>query len=128
MSREILFRAWYNNKELLEVATIFFHDGKPSVYLKRGKEVFGQGKCEVVLEQFTGASEGNKKLFERDLVRVDGDITGVVLYDSGAFIIATNDVSDGYVLLSDYVDSEGVFYGEILGNIHDKEQASEQRI
>ena len=72
--------------------------------------------------QFTGASENGKKLFERDRVLVDDDITGVVLYDSGAFIIASNDVSDGYVLLSDYVDSEGEFYGQILGNVHEGEQ------
>ncbi len=120
--REILFRAWSEEAKCYRL-NVGIDNGRPE---RNGFQWFNPSNdvYDSQPEQFTGASDRGKKLFEHDRVLVDGDITGVVIYESGAFIIATNDVSDGYVLLSDYVDSEGVFYGEILGNIHDKEQAN----
>jgi len=70
--REIKFRAWYNNCELLPVDTIFFRDNKPFVYLKKDETIFGQGKCNAIIEQFTGLHDRNgKEIYEGDIVICD---------------------------------------------------------
>lgn len=70
--REIEFRAWYDNKELLEVDTLYFEQGKPPfAYLKRGNRKFGQGGCKVELEQFTCLTDKRGiKIFENDIVEI----------------------------------------------------------
>ena len=55
--REIKFRAWYNNKEMLPVETMFFRYEIITVYLRRGDNVFGQGKCDAVVMQYTGLKD-----------------------------------------------------------------------
>ena len=118
--REIIYRAWYNNKELLEVDTIFFRDGKPFVYLKRGSEVFGQGGCDVVLEQFTGLVDKNGvRIFEGDIFSLgDPTILHVVEWmDTGLKGKQIRSLS--YVGIEYWRDSIVV-----IGNIHEQKEQS----
>ena len=129
--REILFRAWYNNKELLDVDTIFFNDdGTFHVYLKRGRERFGQGKCDVVIEQFTGLLDTNGvKIFEGDIVRIYNHYDGnaeedvetfdhVAVWDEGyAQYGFKRYKSDDYCTVP-YIKGYNIKI-EVVGNIHE---------
>jgi len=140
--REIKFRAWYNNGELLPVDTIFYRDNKPFVYLKKDGKIFGQGKCDVIIEQFTGLYDKNgKEIYEGDIARIlytdwpsksendsrtiaqymiDISAVGIVMYknDEAAFMI---EFGEGIYGEPEYGDFDCAPHGEleIIGNIHE---------
>ena len=144
--REIKFRAWYNDKELLDVDTIFFDGDKFFVYLKKGDVRFGQGNCPVILEQFTGlydstkweelteleredwVIQGNmpsewtgKKIYEGDIVFVGNswNENAVIIYDKDISAFVAQFKKWGNKRISKNADFE------IIGTIHDNPELLE---
>ena len=77
--------------------------------------------------QFTGATDRGLKVFEHDKVTVEceeGEFTGVIQFELGSFIIATDDDEDGFRFLADFIDTEGNLMGVVIGNTH--QQVKEQ--
>ena len=127
--REILFRGKSTESGkwafgYLVVLKDLLDDENPTNIIGKDTGYWYQVVPETV-GQFTGASEGGKKVFEHDMVRVEcegGEITGVIEFELGAFIIATNDDEDGWRFLVDFIDAEGNLIGEVIGNIHEQKE------
>ena len=89
---------------------------------------------ENTVGQYTGLKDNSdclldtdkeKEVYEDDIVTVSNDkitVTGIIKYDLGSFIIVTNDISDGWTPLINFVEFDGVYQwinGVVIGNIHD---------
>ena len=134
--REILFRGkdivghWYegNLAVLKENISTSGCTVKTGAYISNEYGLpFAYPVIPETVGQFTGASDRGKKVFEHDLVRVEcegGEITGVIEFELGEFIIATNDDEDGWRFLIDFIDAEGNLIGEVIGNIHEQKEQS----
>lgn len=126
--REIKFRAWYNNKELLDVDTIFFDGDNPFVYLRKGETRFGQGSCPVVLEQFTNNHDyyTKEELFEGDVMERDGK--RFVIKFNGCGFVGEQIGKPNFLLslcLLCHLTSEFRLPGKKIGNIHDNPELLE---
>ena len=143
--RDIRFRAWYDKRELLDVDTLYFENWKPPfAYLKRGRERFGQGECDVVLEQFTGlhdstkwedltederkqwTADGNlpsewkgRRIYEGDILEVDFDTDGETIGKQKAVIQFSEHYASFMVRpMGDWAFCE-MNEGKVIGNIHE---------
>ena len=114
--REIKFRAWLKDeKKMIDVKAIDWDENGDilSINYPSGKAYSGYDKDNIELMQYTGIMDTNGvKVFEGDIVYVDGDDIGVIEYKSGCFYVRSN----GY---------EGTFYNnyfgydvEVIGNIY----------
>ena len=126
---EIKFRAWYDNKELLDVDTIFFDGDNPFVYLRKGEARFGQGGCPVVLEQFTGEKcyVTHSDLYVGDIMERNLELF-VIEFIKGSFVCRSVECHSVIQLLSIFTDP---FYaknaGAKIGNIHNNPELLEVR-
>lgn len=116
--REIEFRAWLKKeKKMVDLEMISFNND--------GVIIVGKGTSklrvflfnQIELMQYTGIMDTNGvKVFEGDIVYVNGDDIGVIEYKSGCFYVRSN----GY---------EGTFYDnyfgcdvEVIGNIYENKE------
>ena len=124
---EIKFRAWYDNKELLDVDTIFFDGDNPFVYLRKGESRFGQGGCPVVLEQFTGEKcyVTHSDLYVGDIMERNLELF-VIEFKHGSFVCRSVDKPHKSYSLSIFTSVTSVGNaGAKIGNIHNNAELLE---
>lgn len=101
MNREIKFRAWAK-----DVQTMSEWD-----YIKDVWNLDGLESEDSEIMQFTGLRDKNgKEIYEGDFVQFyhkeKGYVIGDIVFESGAFIIGSDNLPDSYSILLEEADSE----------------------
>lgn len=118
--REYLFRAWLKDtQEMIEVKSIHLST-KKIMYGFSGRYYYGNTSCsfdDCELMQFTGLTDkNNKKVFEGDIVKVNGVATATVIYNETDACYAFDYGPEGKPLIVELVDEHSV---EVIGNIYE---------
>jgi len=122
--REIKFRAWIKNEKKM----VYGKDATNSAHFT---DSFKYRKNEVVLMQYTGLhdkTDDKVEIYEGDIVEFlyKGRMyIGEVKFKAGAFILACNQLPDGYITMLDIANFDGDYYwieGVVIGNVYETPQ------
>jgi len=139
MKREIKFRAWDKESKMFSVQKILFGSVGEGVFCVEGinfdkdykittkrmnicEEDCGQNTPHCELMQFTGLKDKNgKEIYEGDIVKCNKNVAetfGIeeiseVKYIMGSFYAGTT--------LFHLVDIDGIYRGEVIGNIYENQ-------
>ena len=124
------FRAWdKNRRELCKVSSIEFNDGNicwievvnsDNVLRRLYPTQFEINQSSNIRDN----SSEDKYIYEEDTVKFvyeNNSYTGVVRFELGSFIITSNELDDGYIIMSDIVNTDGDYNwicGTITGNTY----------
>jgi uncharacterized phage protein (TIGR01671 family) len=120
-----MFRIWDKlNKEF-----IGFYSS--NLYIYENGQIY-QGNINVTsryeLMQYTEIhdnTEDENEIFENDIIEFNykGELyKGIIKFEVGSFIVACNDIDDGYIWLHEIVESDRDYRwinGKIIGNIYE---------
>ena len=117
------FRAWIKNKKKM----VYGKDATSSAHFTNS---FKYRKDEVVLTQYTGLHDKtDNKIYEGDVIEFlyKGKMyyIGEVKFKAGTFILACNQLPDGYITMLDIANFDGDYYwidGVVIGNVYETPQ------
>lgn len=119
--REIKFRAWIKDEN--EEKMVYGKDATSSAHFT---DSFKYRKNEIVLMQYTGLhdkTDDKVEIYEGDIVEFlykDKMYIGEVKFKVGTFILACNQLPDGYITMLDIANFDGDYYwieGVVRGNV-----------